>query len=396
MIVYRPHLKYQLHLNIFLKYRIISFITKNLKISEMFQSFQDKDGSIIEPKFILIDGAPGMGKTTLCKEIACQWAKGDLLKDTKMVFLLFLCEPEIQNMYDLNDFLQYVFKFVPSNQDLGLTKCCLEKFIRDNSDITILMDGYDELGDKGNDLLVTKILRRKILPQCRIVVTSRPIASEKLQKLADIKVEVLGFTDSSKREYIKKELKDNPKKIKHLLSYLDSHSDINKACYVPIIMSIMVCISKECDELPMNQSEVYEQFVTSVMSRYLQTKGVLSFEKLPIEYRAYFQQLVEFAFKTMESDKVMFSNMDIEQFSHAFALSSAELCGLGLFKVTEHFSLKKKNNVMWYNFLHLSIHEFLSAFYVKSLETSEQFKLLKQNFFAQHYLNVWILFVSLQ
>ena len=369
---------------------------KIFKISDIFESFQDKDGSIIEPKFILIDGAPGMGKTTLCKEIACQWAKGDLLKSTKLILLLFLCEPEIQNMHDLNDFIQYFLKFVPSNQDLDLTKCCVERFIRDNSDITIVMDGYDEIGDKGNNLLVTKILRRKILPQCRIVITSRPIASEKLQKLADVRVEVLGFTDDSKKEYIHKELKDDPNKAKCLLSYLDNHSDINKACYMPIIMSIMVCISKECDELPTNQSEVYEHFVTSVMSRYLQTKGVLSVDKLPVKHRAYFQQLTEFAFKTMESDKVMFSNMDIEKFSHAFALSSMELSGLGLFKATEQFSLKKKKNVMWYNFLHLSIHEFLAAFYIKSLELSEQFKLLKQKFFAQHYLNVWILFVGLQ
>jgi len=40
------------------------------------------------------------------------------------------------------------------------------------------------------------------------VITSRPIASQKLQKLADVRIEVLGFTEQSKREYIQKELKD--------------------------------------------------------------------------------------------------------------------------------------------------------------------------------------------
>ena len=49
---------------------------KSIKISDIFEPFQDKDDSIIEPKYILIDGAPGMGKTTLCKEIAYQWANG--------------------------------------------------------------------------------------------------------------------------------------------------------------------------------------------------------------------------------------------------------------------------------------------------------------------------------
>ena len=240
---------------------------ETFKISDMFKSFKSEDDSIKEPKLILIDGAPGMGKTTLCKEIACQWAKGELLKDTEMLFLLFLRDPAVQNMYDLSDFIQYFFKFKQSSQDLS-KQCAkiLEK--RDNSDITILMDGYDELRNKGNNLIIERIIQRQILPQCRIVITSRPIASEKLQKLADVKVEVLGFNDESKNKYIEKELKDYSEKAECLISYLNDHSDINKICYMPIMMTIMVCTFKEYKELPTNQSELYERFVTLVISRY--------------------------------------------------------------------------------------------------------------------------------
>ena len=164
---------------------------ETIKISNMFESFKSEDGSIIEPKFILIDGAPGMGKTTLCKEIAYQWAKGELLKDTNIVFLLFLRDPAVQNMHDLNDFIQYFFKIKrPSDLDIDLIKQCVEILKkRDNSDITILLDGYDELSDKSNDLLIKGIIKGEVLPQCRIVVTSRPIVS--LHKLADVRVEVL-------------------------------------------------------------------------------------------------------------------------------------------------------------------------------------------------------------
>ena len=45
----------------------------------------------------------------------------------------------------------------------------------------------------------------------------------------------------------------------------------------------------------------------------------------------YLQQLSEFAYKTIESDKMIFSDMDIERLSPSFALSSKELQGLGLF-----------------------------------------------------------------
>ena len=45
---------------------------KTNKISDIFESLKTKEGSTIIPKFILIEGAPGMGKITLCKEIAYQ------------------------------------------------------------------------------------------------------------------------------------------------------------------------------------------------------------------------------------------------------------------------------------------------------------------------------------
>ena len=85
------------------------------------------------------------------------------------------------------------------------------------------MDMMSLINDKGDNSLVANIIKHKILPQCRVVITSRPIASEKLQKLADVRVEVLGFSDQSKSEYIKKELKDHSEKARLLLSYLDDH-----------------------------------------------------------------------------------------------------------------------------------------------------------------------------
>ena len=371
---------------------------KTSKISDIFETVQS---STKEPKLILIDGAPGMGKTTLCKEIAYQWAEGVLLKNTKILFLVILRDPAVQKIRNLKDFIHYFYCFEPSYE--GLSKQCAEILTqRDNSDITILMDGYDELSDKGNDILIKNIIKRRVLSQCRIVITSRSIASQNLQKLADVSVEVLGFTEQSKGEYIEKELKDYPEKIKSLLSYLKDHSNINNVCYIPIMMTIMVCTFKNFEELPNNQSELYERFVTLAISRYLQKledkplTNTLLLSELPERYKICLQQLSEFAFKTIKSDKVMFSDVDIESLCPNLALTNKKFRGLGLFKATQHSSIRKISDCVWYNFLHLSIHEFLAAYYFSLLEASKQFQILEQVFFTDGYVNVWVMFVDIK
>ena len=374
---------------------------KTSKISDIFEPFKNEDGFMINPKLILIDGAPGMGKTTLCKEIAYRWANAELLVDSSIVFMLYLRDPGTQKICDLKDLIHYFYSFEPSCE--GLAKQCAEVLAkRDNSDITILMDGYDEFNDKDKDLLIKNIIKRKILSQCRIVITSRPIASEKLQKLADVRVEVLGFNKQSKTKYIHEELKNYPMKIRSLLSYLDKHSNINQLCYIPIMMTIMVCSFKQYEELPTNESKVYERFVTLAISHCLERlddklpTSILALNKLPVKYQTYMQQLTEFAFKTLEDGRVIFNNEDIERLSPYLALHSKELQGLGLLKATEHFSIKDMSKCVWYNFLHLSVHEFLAAYYLKSLKPSEQFQILKNTFFIKHYINVWDMFIGLQ
>ena len=41
---------------------------------------------------VFIEGAPGIGKTALAKEIAYQWAKNELLTSKKLLLLVFIRE----------------------------------------------------------------------------------------------------------------------------------------------------------------------------------------------------------------------------------------------------------------------------------------------------------------
>ena len=64
-------------------------------INDLFEPFENTSSI---PYKILIEGAPGIGKTELSKEIALQWANNLILKEKKLLFLLFAHDPHIKKL----------------------------------------------------------------------------------------------------------------------------------------------------------------------------------------------------------------------------------------------------------------------------------------------------------
>ena len=78
-----------------------TMVTKDLE--EILVTLEDKEKS----GFILIEGAPGIGKSVLLKEIAYQWSKLHLLKVFKLVLLVHLHDPFLQKVKSIPDLLQH-------------------------------------------------------------------------------------------------------------------------------------------------------------------------------------------------------------------------------------------------------------------------------------------------
>ena len=376
-----------------------SFSVNTNDISDIFKPFKRQDNSTVTPNVILIDGAPGMGKTTLCKEIAYRWANSLVLNDIKLLFFIYLRDPDIAKILNLENFIHYFYNFDKAATEFS--RQCADILIhRKNDDIAIVLDGYDEYADEVGNLFLTRVLNRKAFTQCKLIITTRPIATDKLQNNADIRVEVMGFNDDSKKEYIQQEL-SNSAKIEKLSAYLKKNKDINSICYIPMIMTILVFTFKETEELPANQIELYNKFITIAVSRYVQKledmpqKDILPLQKLPTIYKTYLLELSNFAFETLRSDKIVFTETDVQKFCPNLALDENNYQGLGLLKSTQYFSMKKVDTCISYNFLHLSIQEFLAAYYICYQEPWVQFSLLRNTIFFEKYMNVWIMHADL-
>jgi len=75
-----------------------------------------------------------------------------------------------------------------------------------------------------------KLIQNKILPDSRIVVTSRPTASVCLHHIVDRRIEILGFDHTSRTNYAIEALKDSPYKLKKLLEHFQQYPNIDAIC----------------------------------------------------------------------------------------------------------------------------------------------------------------------
>ena len=377
--------------------RIYSRVTKN--ISDIFAPVTTPDGSTRDPNMILIEGAPGIGKTVLAKEIAFQWSKNKLLATKQLLFLLYLREFNVNSIATIENFVQYMVKTTKIVHSLSKYL-----FQTKGKDVAIVLDGYDEMSDVGRKKsFIADIIHRKVLSQCCIVITSRPTASSRLHSLVDCRVEIVGFTEEDRLNFIQTALEGKDDQVKALQQYLQSNSTINALCYIPLNMTILLCLAEDgINGLPKTQTDLYEKFIKLTIRRFIQKINdgedsikISSITELPSPHNEVFKELAHLAFDALQTDKIVFTLAEIESFCPNLTVRQVNRDGLGLLKVVPYFDRETGNEDATLHFLHFSIQEYMAAYYISMLSNAKQIKLLKDTFWEQRYYNTWIMYVGI-
>ena len=368
-----------------------SFSSKNIE-----DIFKQRGKSVDLGKVILIEGIAGIGKTILCKEIAYRWSCKNLIESDQLVLLVFLRDPATQKINSVEDLVHHFYSSCTSCSSISSRIIDTEGI-----NVTIILDGFDEMSHAKNENTFFRcLLRKEILPVCRIVVTSRPTASDiaMLQDMADVRIEIFGFTKESGQTFIDKGLKNDAYKKDKLKGYLNKNKNIFNLCYIPFILSILVCIAKEYDKLPSSRTDVYNKFIIYTVSKFLQRLGHLSepvsqVNKLPSQFYEHFLELCKYAYNTLQNNVSVFTANEIKKVFPKFVTGS--WTGMGLLNSAQYFSFEVIDNCTTYIFLHDSIQEYLAAYYISTLSTNEQHGILKKYFFNERFLNMWIVYTGL-
>ena len=310
-------------------------------------------------RLVLIERAPGIGKSTLAWELCRKWEEFACMRQYRLVILLRLREEEVQSIASVSQLLESEDK---------------EALAKDMSDsqgrgILFILDGFDELPkqlqQKG---FLLNLIKGRVLPESTVLVTSRPSATGELltscRPQIQKHVEVLGFTQQSVHAYASSIFSSEPENLERFIAYISASNNpaINSLMYVPLNAAIVVEIFRDCKSnklLPHTLTELYTQLCLTILNRYLKihypSVTAERFEDLPPDLYQQLLHLSEMAFEGVKNEGVILHAIPSDLTHFGFLDAVPALYGGG---------------GVSYNFLHLTVQEFFAAYHISNLSRS--------------------------
>ena len=177
-------------------------ITTTKEVTNMTGIFTPHKGCK-QPLIVLIEGEPGMGKTTYCQKLVFDWASKQC-RDLDESFpridvLLFLrCRGIQSTIWDAIEDQILAVEIRREEKEMFF------QFLKENpSKVLLVLDGLDEADPQKLEMYL-KLIQKKQLPGCYIVLTSRHEAESIVRPYTDTLLEIVGFTTDDAKCFIRK------------------------------------------------------------------------------------------------------------------------------------------------------------------------------------------------
>ena len=364
-------------------------------ISELFAPIDGK----IKPKTILIEGISGIGKTLLVRQITSEWKNIAFLCEKEYVFLLNLWDPEVKKIFDVHGMIEYIFKNDYDMQMYGIKQ--IKNYIceTNGSRLAVILDSDKEVRLDTNarmNYFFTNLIERKVavLSECLILITSQPSYCQQLLCHVCRRVEMLGFSEDHKEEYLRVAFQHSPHKSEQLKQHIQNYPSIDVLCRIQLHLSFLVYLLKENIYLPTTQTKFFEKFVCCTFSRCLRLGKFDSLSQLESKHVKIVKELGKYSFNLLTMDKFTFSLKDLKEECPKYWSLVEPTANPCLLKKMQHFSSREAT----YSFLHLRVQEYLAAYYLSQIGWHKRYKfdnVLKKYFLECRYVNMWVLFYGI-
>ena len=343
--------------------------------SGWFQRLLDMFGKGTQEKarMVLVEGSPGIGKTTFCLKIANDWARKAIPKkhDFPVFQLMFLLKCRDMD----GDVMQAIDDQLLPEDMTEEKKEDIMAYIRDDKNqaqILIILDGLDEL-PKLAEQFVDKLLRRKVLSHCSILATSRQEKGIEVRKGYDFDslLQINGFTIEDACQYIRKHFKnvdsEDLLKGESLIQVINENIFLHALRNNPLNLLLLCVVYEDFEgDLPSNRSELYQVIFRCLLRRFCSKNNLEVYHDdraLENQFEASTLALGELAWRCLVEDRPSFLEEELDK------LEKLKTSGRGfptvkLGVVFMEASVKKLNPRHQFHFLHKTFQEFLAAVYL--------------------------------
>ncbi|XP_051799525.1 NACHT, LRR and PYD domains-containing protein 12-like isoform X1 [Acanthochromis polyacanthus] len=347
--------------------------------------FKDPSGKYKPIRTVMTLGVAGIGKTVLTQKLTLDWAEDKSNQDIQLMFPLTFRELNLltKRKFSLVELVHHCFI---ETKAAGI--CSFEDF-----QVVFIFDGLDEcrlpLDFDNNeiltdvtestsvDVLLTNLIRGKLLPSARLWITTRPAAANQIPAdCVDMVTEVRGFTDPQKEDYFRKRFTDE-EQASSIISHMKTSRILHIMCHIPVFCWITATVleellrSREGGNLPRTLTEMFIQHlvVQTKVKKIKYDRGT----ETDLDSRRMVESLGKLAFEQLQKGKLIFYESDLTEcgidveaasvYSGVFTQIFKEESGLYQDKV--------------FCFVHLSIQEFLAAVYMFHCYTNRNQKVLE-------------------
>ena len=338
---------------------------------------------------LLIEGAPGIGKSTFAWEVCQKWGQDQLFDEYSLVLLLKFRDKRVHEAKSVSDLFYHPLPELRSDavRDIFLSGGC---------GLLLILEGFDEApaSKRTMDSIFVRLFRGQELPRATVILTTRPSASAGLRELCKGKhsrrIEIVGFGKKEIDEYIQCAFSDEQSR-SDFKEYLFLYPHIHSMMYVPLNSAIVTHVYESCKSsgavVPKTMTQLYSSLIRTLLLRYLNDKeeykdtctNINSFKDLPQPVSDQFCEICKIAHTGIMSAETELIFQDLR----------SDFDPLGLMQTCPELYVDRGASVS-YNFLHLTIQEYLTAYHISRQSRDEQVAFMREHLESE---KLWVPFM---
>ncbi|XP_058477726.1 protein NLRC3-like [Solea solea] len=321
-------------------------------------------------------GVAGIGKTVLTQKFTLDWAEDKSNQDVQFIFPFTFRELNVMKEKKFS-LVELIHHFFTETKEAGI--CRFEDFR-----VVFIFDGLDECrlpldfhnteiltdvtASTSVDVLLTNLIRGKLLPSARLWITTRPAAANQIPPdCVDMVTEVRGFMDPQKEDYFRKRFRDE-EQTSRIISHIQTSRSLHIMCHIPVFCWITATVlenmlkTRDGSKLPKTLTEMYIHFLV-VQSKVKKVKydgGAETDPHWSPENMKMIDSLGILACEQLQKGNLIFYESDLTE------------CGIDITAASVYSGvftqIFKEERGLYQDkvfcFVHLSVQEFLAALHV--------------------------------